>query len=134
MHYEWACIDTTTNEIRNYQTFMEGEILPTDIPHKNIAWKPLVTLRVPFSPDTHRELEPTITIYEDRVEKVYTLQELTEQEKESRVNRKIQEKFFNEHTRHMTILIRSLLNDVRELRGMAPISEEEFFHYLKDFL
>lgn len=113
---------------------MDGEILPTDIPHKQIAWRPLVTIEEPFNPDTHGQLEPSITIHPDRVEKIYRTVPLTDEQKLSRRMRKIQDKFFNENTRHMTLLLQKVLNDSRVAQGLSPLEDSDFFQYLGDCL
>jgi hypothetical protein len=134
MHQEWACIDTQTNEIHHYQTFMDGEILPVDIPHKNIAWRPLVCIHTTFNPDTHRELEPTITIHPDRVEKVYPLMELSHEEKTSRKRRKVREKFYGEQTKALTLLTLDLLNEMRVIQHKPQMDGDAFLDYLEKFL
>lgn len=80
-----ARVDKETDEIYEYRDLSDSEIPP----HKVADWRPVEDTNPPYDPMIQVSEGPVITVYPDKVGRVWTVRDKTPEEKHSEVDQAV---------------------------------------------
>jgi hypothetical protein len=128
----YVCLYADTLEVHHFQEFREDEVLPIDLPYKNLIWRRVVEVHPPYDTRTEqergtsREITETECIYTHLIIPRPPVVPETPEELQSRTMRVIQTACFAGDRLPLSMLVYELTNEIRVLKGEEPLNMDDF--------
>jgi hypothetical protein len=136
----YVCLYADTLTVHHSHDFFDHEVLPIDLPHKNIIWRKLVVVHPPFDHRTEHEAGTTQEVTDTDCIITYVIEPNvpvppeTPEQRQSRTLRVVQAEFFSNEKFLLTTFIFALYNEVLTLKGLPTIEIEEFKKVLQTYV
>jgi hypothetical protein len=136
---QYVCLYADTLEVHHYQDFQDHEKLPVDLPHKNLIWRRVVEVHIPFDPETEEESDTSLEVTDSHCFIHHTIgtkifpEPETPAQHQSRKLRAIQSACFATDRVPQTMLLFELYNTVRTLQGLEPLTLNDFKKELQKY-
>jgi hypothetical protein len=128
----YVCLYADTLNVHHFQEFREDEVLPTDLPYKNLIWRRVVEVHPPHDPNTEqeqgtsREISETECIYTHLIVQRPPMVPETPEQYQSRTLRAVQDACFSTDKLPLTMVVFDLYNELRLLKGEEPLDLDSF--------